>query len=87
MILRSRGAEAYGEPTPEGFLVKKGSRISPDVTEAFKNSSKYANRLYLLMNQTLDVDVFKKDFVFPSAAWAASIISGSQGKANMWKEE
>ena len=88
MVLRSRGAEAYGDPTENGFLVKKGSRLSPDVTDKFKDSVKFANRLYLLTEGIVNDDyVFTKDFTFFSAANAASVISGSAGRADMWKEE
>ena len=87
MVLRSRGAEAYGYPTEKGFLVKKGSRLSPDVTEKFKNSVKYPNRLYLETEHIVEDDIFVKDYTFFSAAHAASVISGMAGRIDMWKEE
>ncbi len=88
MVLRSRGAEAYGEPTPDGFLVRKGSRLSPDVTDKFKDSVKFANRMFLLAEGIVNDDyVFVKDYLFFSAAHAASVISGMEGRAGMWKEE
>ena len=86
MVLRSRGSEAYGHPTEDGFVVERGSRISPDVTPSFSRAQ-YANRLYLLAEGVIDVDVFTADHTFPTAAWAASIISGMEGKTKMWKDE
>ena len=86
MVLRSRGSEAHGHPVDDGFLVEKGSRISPDVTESFSKAM-YANRLYLLAENIIDVDTFTTDHIFPSAAWAASVISGMKGTEKMWKDE
>ena len=86
MVLKSRGSEAHGHPVEDGFLVEKGSRISPDVAESF-SKAQYANRLYLLAENIIDVDVFTQDHIFPSAAWAASVISGMEGKTKMWKED
>ena len=86
MVLRSRGSEAYGYLVEDGFLVEKGSRISPDVAPSFSRAQ-YANRLYLLAEGVIDVDVLTADHTFPTAAWAASIISGMEGKTKMWKDE
>ncbi len=88
MVLKSRGCEAYGDPTENGFLVRKGSRLSPDVTDKFKDSVKFANRLYLITEGIVNDDyVFTKDYEFFSAANAASVISGSAGRSDMWKKE
>ena len=87
MVLKSRGSEAHGHPVEDGFLVEKGSRISDDVVESLSRY-KHAQRLYLIAEHIIDDDyVFAADHVFPSAAWAASVISGMKGVAKMWKDE
>ena len=87
MVLKSRGSEAHGHPVEGGFLVEKGSRISPDVVPSLSDYQK-AQRLYLIAEHIIDDDyVFTADHTFPSAAWAASVISGMKGVAKMWKEE
>lgn len=48
---------------------------------------KFGNRLILLAEHIIDIDTFTKDYTFFSAAHAASIISGTAGRADMWKEE
>ena len=87
MVLRSRGSEAHGHPVEDGFLVEKGSRISPDVVPSLSNYQ-HAQRLYLVLERIIgEDDVFTEDHIFPSAAWAASVISGMKGNASMWKDE
>ena len=87
MKLISRGSEAEGYQTEDGFVVKAGSRISPDVAESFTHTAQYVNRLYLLAENVIDIEVFTVDHTFPTAAWAASIISGMKGVRKMWKED
>lgn len=87
MVLRSRGSSAEGYPVENGFLVKVGSRLSPDVSSTL-SPYKHAIRLYLIAEHIVDEDyVFTRDYTFPSAAWAASVIAGMKGKADMWREE
>ena len=86
MVLKSRGSEAEGYPTKDGFVVKAGSRISPNVVPAL-SKYKQAQRLYLISEHIIDDDyVFASDYTFPTAAWAAAVISGMHGRKSMWKD-
>ena len=85
-ILTARGCEAVGRRVRNGFRVKAGSRISPDVAESFKMQRiQYGERLFLIAEGIVRDDVFSRDYTFISAAYAASVISGMHGREKMWK--
>ena len=85
--LTSRGADAYGYNVENGgFKVLEGSKISPDVTEGFKDMSLNSKREELLKSGIVKDGVFLKDYVFSSPSTAASVIGGGSISGAAWKE-
>ena len=84
-----RGSDAYGYRLETGdFVVRKGSRLSPDVTASFQKNSLNKQR-EILVEQGIIVDgTFACDWTFSSISTAASIIGGNSTNGNdAWKEE
>ena len=75
-ILAGRGGNAYGYPVDnENFIVKKGSVISPTVTEGFPQN--YANlRDQLISDGVIVSDIFVADHSFSSVSAAAAVVLG-----------
>lgn len=81
----SRGCDASGEQTSEGFLVLKGSKISIDMTPSFSESIK-KHRLKLIEKQIIADNKFQEDYIFSSPSFAASLVMGrSANGLTEWK--
>lgn len=88
-IKAARGAEGFGEPTSDGFVVLKGSKAAGS-TVASLTSGLLAYRQKLIADSTL-VDrgeflEFPDDFIFSSPSTAASILLGRNANGlTEWK--
>ncbi len=74
--LAGRGGNASGYPLKEDeFVVLKGSRISPDVTDGFQTG--YLNlRNQLISDGVIEDGIFQTDYTFTSISAAAAVILG-----------
>lgn len=74
--LAGRGGNASGYPLKEDeFVVLKGSRISPDVTDGFQSG--YLSLRNQLISDGVIVDgMFQEDYTFTSISAAAAVILG-----------
>lgn len=79
LLKATRGADARGEPTSDGFVVLKGSKVAGTTV-----NSMTANFLMLrkrlvddgVLVQHDDIFLFPEDYVFTSPSTAASIVLG-----------
>lgn len=88
-IKAARGAEAFGEPTSDGFLVFKGSKASDSITPSFSAS------LVKLRQNLIDKNIinsaeasllFSEDYIFTSPSLAAAIVMGRNANGlEEWK--
>lgn len=88
-IKAARGAEAFGEPTSDGFLVFKGSKASDSITPSFSAS------LIKLRQNLIDKNIinsaegsllFSEDYIFTSPSLAAAIVMGRNANGlEEWK--
>lgn len=75
-MLAGRGANATGYPGNEDeFVVLKGSRIAPDVTNGFQTNY-LSQRKELIAEGVIKDNQFVKDYRFPSTSAAAAVILG-----------
>jgi len=88
-IKAARGADAIGEPTPDGFVVLKGSKIATStVTSMASSFAKYRQQLIdksviCLNNELLE---FSDDFIFSSPSTAAAVVMGRNANGLVeWK--
>ena len=78
-IKAARGADAQGEPTTDGFVVFKGSKIAsklvPSLRDNFKRLREQLidNKVIIKKNESLE---FCEDYVFSSPSTAAVIVMG-----------
>ena len=84
-----RGADGQGEPTSDGFVVFKGSKVAFEVTNSFASSlMKIRQRLIdtgVLEDKT-DCFEFTEDYIFSSPSTAASIVMGRNANGQKeWK--
>jgi hypothetical protein len=84
-----KGVKASGVDTPEGFLVKKGSRASKQDTPTMAERTKVLRSNLLSMGvlrEDPDAYVFLQDYLFNSSSSASNIILArySSGPSN-WK--
>lgn len=83
----SKGAEANGYVSANGFTVVRGSKVSPDVVYSFVTHPYYALRRKLEESGIIENGVFTKDcdeFKAPSAA--SSVVLGRSSNGNTdWK--
>lgn len=88
-IKAARGADAEGEPTSDGFVVFKGSKVAsstvPSITENFKRL-----RDQLIDNGVIQQDngglIISEDYVFSSPSTAAVIVMGRNANGlTEWK--
>ncbi|WP_439505520.1 GIY-YIG nuclease family protein [Sediminibacterium sp.] len=88
-IKASRGADAMGEPTSEGFVVFKGSKASATTVNSI--SIPFLNLRESLIDKgilqlTEDVLVFTEDYVFSSPSTAAVMVMGRNANGPLeWK--
>ena len=84
-----RGDDGQGEPTSDGFVVFKGSKVAFEVTNSFASSlMKIRQRLIdtgVLEDKT-DCFEFTEDYIFSSPSTAASIVMGRNANGQKeWK--
>ena len=88
-IKAARGADAEGEPTSDGFVVFKGSKVAsstvPSITENFKRL-----RDQLINNGVIQQNngslIISEDYVFSSPSTAAVIVMGRNANGlTEWK--
>ena len=90
-IHAARGADARGEPTPDGFVVFKGSKATSSVVNSI-NSSFLSLRQRLIDEDVLfDRDTcleFVDDYIFSSASTAATVVMGRNANGlTEWKNQ
>jgi len=88
-IKAARGADAFGEPTSDGFLVFKGSKASISTTPSLSPS------LLKMRQQLIDKNIihkiddsmqFSEDYIFTSPSLAAAIVMGRNANGlEEWK--
>lgn len=84
-LKNSRGCEAIGEQTSEGFLVLKDSKISYDTTPSLSQSIKNI-RLDLIDKKIIENYIFSEDYIFSSPSYAAATVLGrSANGLTEWK--
>ena len=86
LFLKSKGVEAKGLITNEGFVVLKGSEIVEEVTKSFSKDSRNKLRTQLITDGIIKKFKFTQNYIFSSPSSAASIIRGNATNgANEWK--
>lgn len=88
-IVSARGANAHGEPSTDGFVVFRGSRIAnsvvPSITASFKKlrDELILNGIISIQGETLQ---FTEDYIFSSPSTAAVIVMGRNANGlTEWK--
>ncbi len=84
-INSTRGCNAIGEQTSEGFLVLKGSTIANSVTASISKSIRGFRTELINSNIIVDYE-FVEDYIFSSPSYAAAIVMGrSANGLTEWK--
>lgn len=84
-IKSARGADAKGEPTSDGFLVAKNSKIAIDTVKSYSNSLG-SLRDKLIETKIIVNNKFMEDYIFNSPSYAAAIIMGRNANGlTEWK--
>lgn len=79
-----RSSDARGVQTSDGFVVKKGSRITSDTTNSFPEYSARKREQY--QDIIGDDYILKEDILFDSPSGAACFVCGSSASGNVeWK--
>jgi hypothetical protein len=91
LFIDGKGVKASGVDTPDGFLVKKGSRASKQDTPTMAERTKALRANLLTMGvlaEEADAFVFLQDYLFNSSSSASNIILArySSGPSN-WKNK
>jgi hypothetical protein len=88
-IKATRGADAIGEPTPDGFVVLKGSKIATSTVASMTPSFiKYRQQLIdkSIIIQSNELLEFSDDFIFSSPSTAAAVVMGRNANGLVeWK--
>lgn len=90
-IKSSRGADALGEPTADGFVVFKGSRVAgntvPSMTQNFiKIRNELIESEVLIKSSKSEGLELAKDYVFTSPSTAAAMVMGRNANGlTEWK--
>ena len=80
--------DASGKFVDDGFIVFKGSRISPEVADGAKRNNYLSLRNKLIANGTISDNVFTKDYLFSSCSAASSVVKGYNTNGWLeWKNE
>lgn len=81
----TRGCEAMGEQTSEGFLVLKGSKMADSPTPSLSGTLKNL-REELVKKGVVSNNQFTEDFIFSSPSYAAAVVMGrSANGLTEWK--
>ena len=88
-IKATRGADAQGEPTSDGFLVYKGSKIAtstvPSITNNFKRLRNELIDSGLIIQKDDEFEI-SDDYIFSSPSTAAVIVLGRNANGlTEWK--
>lgn len=82
------GTNAKGEYTEEGFVVLKGSRDRPEISNGFIDHSFAKRRADLIQQGKALIEggalVFKEDVLFSSPSGASAVVCGAA--SNGWKD-
>lgn len=92
-VKSSRGADAQGQQTTEGFVVFQGSAVAGDVVDSFKGDrfqGAYNLRLKLIEDKVIKKEQedmkFTQDYLFSSPSAAAMIVLGRSANGLIeWK--
>lgn len=84
-ITATRGCEAMGEQTSEGFLILKGSKMADSATPSLSGTLKNL-REELVRKGVVFNNQFTEDFIFSSPSYAAAVVMGrSANGLTEWK--
>ncbi|MFC4685524.1 GIY-YIG nuclease family protein [Epilithonimonas pallida] len=84
-ISATRGCEAIGEQTSEGFLVLKGSKMAASHTPSLSGTLKNLREELVRKGIIIDNE-FMEDFIFSSPSYAAAVVMGrSANGLTEWK--
>jgi len=88
-VFRPEKAQAFGRPTPQGFLVRKGSTAMVRGSPAVKRDRQLRDRLVrdgvLVLDGDKDLYVFSRDYEFTSASPAAGVVKdGNSSGPQQW---
>ena len=80
-LCQCKNAKATGFPSPGGFTVCAGSRISDQVSASFEigNLWYYKLRQKLIADGTIQEQVFRHNYEFSSPSAAAAVVLGRTG--------
>ena len=83
-ICRGAGADAKGKVTDKGFVVLRGSKVSPKIVPSMKQ---YARSMFDLRNELeragiIANGIFKQQYVFTSSSAAACLVQGRNSNGN-----
>jgi hypothetical protein len=87
-IKATRGADAQGQPTSDGFVVFKGSKAAGSTVPSFQSFVNYRQRLITdgFLIQIGESYELKDDYIFSSPSSASSIILGRNSNGmTEWK--
>jgi len=88
-IKATRGADAQGEPTSDGFVVFKGSKVSVSTVDSITKN--FINLRQQLIDKEIirfngDIMEFPEDYIFSSPSTAATIVLGRNANGlTEWK--
>lgn len=81
--IQGKGWKGVGQLTDDGFVIFAGSTVGPVAHSFIVHGKAYYNcRVMLEGDRTIVGGVFARDFVFKSAAQAASVVSGRLANVN-----
>lgn len=90
LFLRTKGIEARGYETAEGFVVRSGSQADRNETAGFRYYDLRRELLTqgILVNETDTTYKFAHDYIFNSPSVAAQIVAGAvrSGARKIWKD-
>ena len=83
-VCRGAGADAKAKLTDKGFVVLRGSKVSPKIVPSMK---RYARSMFDLRNELeragiIANGIFKQQYVFTSPSAAASLVQGRNSNGN-----
>lgn len=89
LIKAARGAEAFGEPTADGFVVLKGSKLATSTTASMSPSLQKLRQKLTddgIIVQSDSSLILNEDYIFTSPSLAAAIVMGRNANGlEEWK--